>query len=45
MSRLIDKEPPPIDSKPLKVVVAGLSRTGTACSSFQLLFYVTLMTD
>ncbi|KAJ5134869.1 hypothetical protein N7448_000108 [Penicillium atrosanguineum] len=30
MSRLIDKEPLPTHQKPLRVVVAGLSRTGTA---------------
>lgn len=39
MSRLIDKESLRKDSKPLKIVVAGLSRTGTACMFLFYLFF------
>jgi hypothetical protein len=31
MGRLIDKEPPYEPETPLRLVVVGLSRTGTAC--------------
>lgn len=34
MGRLIDKEPFMKNQEPLKVVVAGLPRTGTACQSY-----------